>query len=55
MSTQMTKKASEQLLDIAKPWDGDEAIEPIFFSLRAQMLDAGNTEEPLAVGRPFVG
>jgi mannose-6-phosphate isomerase-like protein (cupin superfamily) len=50
MSTQMTKKTSDQLLDIAKPWDGDEAIEPTFFSLRAQMLDAGNTEEPLAVG-----
>ena len=50
MSTKITEKASDQLLDIAKPWDGDEAIKPTFFSLRAQMLDAGNTEEPLAVG-----
>ena len=50
MSAQMNLKASDKLQEIAKPWDGDEAIKPTFFSLRAQMLVAGNTEEPLAVG-----
>jgi mannose-6-phosphate isomerase-like protein (cupin superfamily) len=33
-----------------KPWDGGEAIKPEFFRMRAQLLDQGNTETPLAVG-----
>jgi len=34
----------------AAPWDGDEAVKPSFFRMRAQLLEAGNTETPLAVG-----
>lgn len=33
-----------------QPWDGDDAVKPSFFAMRAQLLDAGNTETPLAVG-----
>jgi len=43
-------KASEALQTIAVPWDADETAKPSFFSIRPQLLDAGNTEEPLAVG-----
>ncbi|MDX1483526.1 MAG: cupin domain-containing protein [Alphaproteobacteria bacterium] len=32
------------------PWDGAGAVKPSFFTMRAQLLDAGNTETPLAVG-----
>ena len=32
------------------PWDGDGAVKPGFFHMGAQLLDAGNTETPLAVG-----
>jgi mannose-6-phosphate isomerase-like protein (cupin superfamily) len=32
------------------PWDGEDAFKPAFFTMRAQLLDAGNTETPLAVG-----
>lgn len=32
------------------PWDGPDAVKPEFFTMRAQLLDAGNTETPLAVG-----
>ena len=32
------------------PWDGEDAVKPAFFTMRAQLLDAGNTETPLAVG-----
>jgi mannose-6-phosphate isomerase-like protein (cupin superfamily) len=32
------------------PWDGGEAIKPSFFKMEAKLLDAGNTETPLAVG-----
>ena len=32
------------------PWDGEDAVKPAFFAMRAQLLDAGNTETPLAVG-----
>ncbi|MEE8084525.1 MAG: cupin domain-containing protein, partial [Alphaproteobacteria bacterium] len=32
------------------PWDGEHAVKPAFFAMRAQLLDAGNTETPLAVG-----
>jgi mannose-6-phosphate isomerase-like protein (cupin superfamily) len=49
MANRTDKKASEALLDKSKPWEGDAAVEPQFFALRAQLLDAGNTEEPLAV------
>ncbi len=31
-------------------WDCEDAVKPAFFTLRAQLLDAGNTETPLAVG-----
>ena len=50
MASQVDLKASEQLQKIAKPWDGKESVKPVFFSMHAQLLDAGNTEEPLAVG-----
>ena len=43
-------KASEALQKIAAPWDATDAAKPSFFSIRPQLLDAGNTEEPLAVG-----
>ena len=43
-------KASEALWNIAVPWDATDAANPSFFSIRPQLLDAGNTEEPLAVG-----
>jgi mannose-6-phosphate isomerase-like protein (cupin superfamily) len=43
-------KASEALRKIAVPWDATDAPKPSFFSIRPQLLDAGNTEEPLAVG-----
>ena len=43
-------KASEALRKIAVPWDATDAAKPSFFSIRPQLLDAGNTEEPLAVG-----
>jgi len=43
-------KASEALRNIAVPWDATDAANPSFFSIRPQLLDAGNTEEPLAVG-----
>lgn len=42
-------KASEALQKIAIPWDAPDAPRPDFFSIRPQLLDAGNTEEPLAV------
>ena len=42
-------KASGALLDIAVPWDAPNAPHPSFYSIRPQLLDAGNTEEPLAV------
>ncbi|MCH8916559.1 MAG: cupin domain-containing protein [Alphaproteobacteria bacterium] len=32
------------------PWDGEDAVKPKFFTMAAQLLDAGNTETPLAVG-----
>ncbi|MCZ6637686.1 MAG: cupin domain-containing protein [Alphaproteobacteria bacterium] len=32
------------------PWDGETGVKPTFFTLRAQMLEAGNTETPLAMG-----
>ncbi|MDH3240037.1 MAG: cupin domain-containing protein [Alphaproteobacteria bacterium] len=32
------------------PWDGEGAVKPAFFHMGAQLLDAGNTETPLAVG-----
>ena len=32
------------------PWEGESAVKPTFFTMRAQLLDAGNTETPLAVG-----
>jgi mannose-6-phosphate isomerase-like protein (cupin superfamily) len=32
------------------PWDGDSAVKPSCFRMRAQLLEAGNTETPLAVG-----
>jgi mannose-6-phosphate isomerase-like protein (cupin superfamily) len=32
------------------PWDGEGAVKPGFFHMGAQLLDAGNTETPLAVG-----
>jgi mannose-6-phosphate isomerase-like protein (cupin superfamily) len=32
------------------PWDGGDAVKPEFFRMRAQLLDQGNTETPLAVG-----
>lgn len=32
------------------PWDSGEAVKPDFFKMHAQLLDAGNTETPLAVG-----
>ena len=35
---------------IPAPWDGEDAVKPTFFTMRAQLLDAGNTETPLAVG-----
>ena len=34
----------------AAPWDGDDATKPEFFRMRAQLLEEGNTETPLAVG-----
>ncbi len=49
MATKMEPKASEALLAMAHPWDADSAPKPSFFSMRVQLLDAGNTEEPLAV------
>ena len=35
---------------VPAPWDGEDAVKPTFFTMRAQLLDAGNTETPLAVG-----
>ena len=32
------------------PWDGETGVKPTFFTMRAQLLDAGNTETPLALG-----
>ncbi len=32
------------------PWEGEDSIKPEFFTMRAQLLDSGNTEVPLAVG-----
>ncbi len=43
-------KASDALLKIAVPWDEADAARPSFFSIRPRLLEAGNTEEPLAVG-----
>lgn len=34
----------------AAPWDGENATKPEFFRMRAQLLEEGNTETPLAVG-----
>ena len=42
-------KATDALLAIAHPWDGEDTPKPSFFTMRAQLLDAGNTEVPLAV------
>jgi len=44
MSNSLTKNPAPA------PWDGEEAVKPSFFTMRAQLLDAGNTETPLAVG-----
>ena len=44
----MTSQA-EHTTDPA-PWEGGDAVKPSFFRMRAQLLDAGNTETPLAVG-----
>jgi mannose-6-phosphate isomerase-like protein (cupin superfamily) len=32
------------------PWDGDHDAKPSFFKMKAQLLDGGNTETPLAIG-----
>ena len=32
------------------PWEGGTGVKPTFFTMRAQLLDSGNTETPLAVG-----
>jgi mannose-6-phosphate isomerase-like protein (cupin superfamily) len=32
------------------PWEGEDAVKPGFFKLKAPLLDAGNTETLLAVG-----
>ena len=50
MNSKISEKASDRLLEVANPWEGDDSIKPTFFSLKAQLLDAGNTEEPLPVG-----
>lgn len=44
----MTDRAETRSAPV--PWEGEGAVTPAFFRMRAQLLDAGNTETPLAVG-----
>ncbi|HSR56434.1 MAG TPA: cupin domain-containing protein [Alphaproteobacteria bacterium] len=39
-----------QKTETPAPWEGENAVKPSFFTMRAQLLDRGNTETPLAVG-----